>query len=850
MSTKAIHILKITSFTITALCLALFVYAIIVGDNLALPWQVENSYKTRPLLLEYFQLNGEAAGLYVDQIISWQKFTTGDIEYLAWPETILFGLFFLSLITITTVASYLDRFTYFIVSGVVVFVLIQLQLEELGISDPYMTYGTIGGYILGTYLFQSFYPQTKLWIRLLTSTLIYGALVAIILLVANMSHPHLVAITFGIMGPVIFATVFIVFIAGDNIFSLFKLTTQGTSNGKNSLKHFSIIGIIYVAITILIFLQRTGYTSFDIYLINPYVLLILSIISGFYAIEKKLHSIISLELKLIKNWLYPIGASLTLGLIAFAHLSVNDSIVSAIEWVIILSHMTFAITFFAYALANFIPPLIENLEVWPVFFKGLRAPVLIARFLGFVLFLGGMFYLNNRPYYQVKAGQYAMLAAAAEKFENPLLTDQYYKQTVFFDFYNFKANYSLARIAKREDEVKDIPIKLNNILKGAVSPKARVAYANYFGDRDLLYRELNALMSSPESFTSAEVKNNLGLSHYRYSNYDSAYKYFAVNQQASSLVSEANLAALNYDLAAQINFDTTVNYKYTDEINVMINRQALANAQSNIIAYELALNKDTLLEKDELFYLYNAALNQADTNKEFILQAIDFYLSNPKNDQFNSFLSIAKAVGHYNQGNVNVAFKTIESTIASSQGNAGFPYFVKAVWAFDQGQVELTIESLEAAQRNGYSEPQAKPFIDKLKVLNGYNEKADISTKLKALETKKGVLDSTTYIRELMDIANLNAFDESTTLAAIAGLKPYEVPESLIYDLLLSAIQVSPKSALLLEHYIYQCARSGLSNFGRTALGNIKSMVDEEMHAVIEQKFVAIQKARRERLIN
>ena len=64
-------------------------YALIIGDNLALPWEIETTFKTRPLLLEYFQLKGQAAGLYIDQIISWQKFTTGVILYLGWPETIL-----------------------------------------------------------------------------------------------------------------------------------------------------------------------------------------------------------------------------------------------------------------------------------------------------------------------------------------------------------------------------------------------------------------------------------------------------------------------------------------------------------------------------------------------------------------------------------------------------------------------------------------------------------------------------------------------------------------------------------------------------------------------------------------
>ncbi|MFY0591247.1 hypothetical protein [Roseivirga sp.] len=839
------NIFKAASFSIAGICLIYFIYALLTGDNLALPWEVDTTFKTRPLLLEYFQLNGESAGLYVDQIISWQKFYTGEIQFLGWPETIVFCLFFIALITVSTVVTYLDRFSYFITSGIIVFVLIQMRLEELGIAQEYLTYAVIGGYAIVSYLFHSFYPNTKLWIRISAITLLYGIILGVILLGTNLTNPHLVAISYGIIGPVILSTIFIVFIAGDNIFTLFKLTTQGSSNGKESFKHFLIIGTIYVWLAILIFLQRTGYINISLFEETPYVLLVFSMASGYFCIDRKLHSIQDIfGITLLKNWLYPISCSLVLGLIAFAHLTINDSIVNALEWVIILSHMTFGLVFFVYALANFVSPLFENIEVWPVFFQGLRAPVLVARFLAFVLFLGGMFYLDNRPYYQVKAGQYGMLAALGKKVGNDILTDQYYRQSVFHDFYNFKANYSLAQIAKRADEVESVPIKLNNILRGAESPKARIAYSNYYAERDLLYQELTTLLNSIESENSPEAKNNLGLSHYRYSNYDSAYNYFVNDLSANSVVSEGNLAALNYDLAAKIKFDTTVNYKYTNDINVMINRQALANAQGDVIPYNLSLNPDTILTRPALFYLYNAALNQSDTEKDFILQTIDYYLASSKNDQYNNFLLIARAVGHYNQGNVNEAFRSIENSIAASQASAGFPYFVKAVWAFDQGQVDLTIESLDNASKKGYYEPQVQPFVDGLKELNNYSEVADISDQLGALENEKINLDSATYIKRLKTIADLNAFDHKTTLSAIEKISVYNDKDPDIYSILLSAININSNSPELLTAYIYQCARSGYSSFGKTAIDRLETMVGAEKIIEVEDKFESIQKER------
>lgn len=849
MNSSATKYIKFLSYGLTIACFTLFVYALITGDNLSLPWNVEATFKTRPLLLEYFQLNGQAAGLYVDQIISWQKFTTGDIVYQGWPETILLIVFYLALVSITTLVSYFDRFSYFMISGVVVFTLIQLRLEELGISDPYLTYGIIGGYFITTYLFNSFFPQAKLWIRFLASLILYGSLITIIMLLTNVADPHLVTLSYGILSPIIFVTIFIVFIAGDNIFTLFKLTTQGSTNGKNSLKHFAIIGAIYVALAVLLFLQRTGYTELDIYFLNPYVLLVLSVVSGFYCIERKLEGLSdTLDLKLIRYWLYPVGACLLFALVAWAQLTVNDSIINAIEWVIIISHMTFGLAFYAYALINFIPPLMENLEVWPVFFKGLRTPILMVRLLAFILFLGGIFYLENRPYYQVKAGQFSMLASLAHEIDNELLTDQYYKQSVYFDFYNFKANYSLTRIAEGERELNEVPSQLRSILEASINPKARVALGNYYAERDMLYRELTTLMDSPESVTSGQTRNNLGLSHYRYTNYDSAYSYLEGNEGKSSVVSEANLAALNYDLAARVNFDTTVNYQHMDDIHVMINRQALANAQGNFIDFELELDNDTLLLKEDLFYLYNAALNQESTEKPKILEAIDYYLNSDKNDIYANFLLIAKAMALYNAGEINQAFNTINISIASNQGTAGFPYFTKAIWAFDQGQVDLTIENLEQAQKNGYNEPQAKDFVEKIKVLEAYAEKADISDLLDQLEEEKSVLDSAQYTERLLNIATKNAFDTETTLKAIEDLR--EVNEDEVYGILLEAIDVNVNSSELLEQYIYECARTGLSNFGRTALSKISTMVDATVYNEISERFNSLVAARRAQFLN
>lgn len=830
MNQQQLKFIKNLSWALAIGCLLLFAYSLWVGDNLALPWQVEATFKTRPLLLDYFSINGEPTGAYVDQLLSWQQFYTEDIQYLGWAENILIIVFALALISITTIASYLERFSYFLLSGVIVLMLTQLRLEELGIMQDYIIYVVLGGYALCTYTFQSFFPGTKFWVRLGSSVFFYGTLGLLITTADQIEYGHWVLISWGILSPMILIALFIVFIAGDNIYTIFRVTTSGATSGKNGLIHYSIAGLIYVAMPTMLFLQRTGNTNFDLSFISPEALLLLSTFSGFWSLKEKIEPMkLGIDVSIIRSWIYPIGTALTLTFWAFAKLTVNDSLENSMEWLVILSHLAFGIGLYAYALINFLPPLLENMKIWPLFYQGLRTPMLMVRLMSFAIFLGGIFYLENRPFYQAKAGQYAMLASLAEESDKPLLADQLYQQSIFYDFYNFKSNYSLTRMAERELEVNKIPEKLFAVLRGNSNPKSRVAYARFFNKRNERFRELNALMESREIFESEEVRNNLGIAHYGYTNYDSALVYFRMNP--SNVVSEGNLAALNYDFAKTINFDTTFSYSNPEEINIAINRQALANAQNRDIAFQYELAPDSLLNKENLFYLYNAALRKQNAAGPEVLAALDYYLGNFKNSQYNTFMLIAKSILLYNIDQVNDAFITLEEAISANNQGAGFPYFLKAVWAYDQGQADLTIESIENAQKRGYNDPQLKTFIDQLKTVQEYAETANISTILEEIRKQKNKVSASQYTNKLLEVANLNAFDEATTLAVFQELIELKADNMSIYNSLLNALKVKRESIELRKIYVLQCAEMGYGAFATTALRKLQEQMDQRSFA-------------------
>ena len=847
MNSATFNFLKYLSLSLAALAIVWFGYSWFTGDELTLPWQVESTFKTRPFLIEYFQINGKPGGVVADQIISWQKFRTGKLQYLVWPENLLLLTIGTVLIIGTLAITYLDRFSYFIFAGIVIFCFIQLRLEELGVADPYLTYGLIGGFLLLTYFFQAFKKTASVFVRLISILILYGIFFFLINYLPNMDYPYQVVLSFGIMGPLLWATLFIIFIAGDNVYSLFKLTTQGETQGKNGLIHFGVIGIIYVLLVALMFMEKNGDIRLNLFLIEPETILIASMISGYFSFDNKIKTInVSGDTFVLKDWLYPVLCTMTLAVIAYAKITANDGLENAIDWVILISHLAFGAAFFIYALINFIPALLDNLQVWPIFFQGPRTPMLTVRLFCIIMVVGGFLYLEFRPYRMAKSGQYTMLASLAEHIDNQLLADQYHKQSNFNEFYNFRSNYALAQKAKTEKEREEIPDRLIAILRGGENPKARVAISNYYAEREDLYRTLSTLMYSPESQYNDQVQNNLGLAHYGYQNYDSAYLYFTQSLGGGAFVSEGNLAALNYEMAAKVNFDTTINYEYENNIHLKLNRQALANAQSQYLPFSIELNPDTLLTREQLFYIYNASLSRKREDWQKVEEALSYYQSSFKNNQYNTFMLTAKAFLYYNSGQVNNAFRTLESVIASNIGASGFPYYVKAIWAFDQGQSDLTVESVNNSRKRGYDEAPLLTFMEDLKTVSEYNRTADISAQLSDLQSQRASLNKDDFTKGLVQIAQTNAFDVSNTLKAIDLLKQNEAENELVYNLLREALEVNDRSAELWEAYIYACAQNNLRVFGETALEKIENLVDVEQMKMIKTEFERILQEKRQ----
>ena len=810
-----------------------------IGDEFVLPWITDTEYVKSPLFLEYFSINGKPMGFELDQIVIWQQFKTGRYLFLEWPEYLLFAVTLIGFVVITVTITYLERFWYLVCAGIMVFVSINFGLDELAINDQYFGYVFIGSFLLLSYYFQSIKTNTSFAVRLAASFILFGGFTLVALFLSPIAHPTFVWLSYGLLAPLILAALYIFFVAGDNFFYLFKIATQNAPSGKNALIHFLVIGAVYILVLVLLFLNLTGQISLDIILINPYTILLVSVVSGYFVLKTKLEVVeAQIPFFLIKNLLYPALAAITLAVIAYAEITANDSLTAAIKMMIVAPHLAFAVVFYMYCFMNFTPDLLASKPAWKSFFKGERAPLLTAR-LGVMFFLVGvLFFLEYRPYYQIKAGQYNALGALSEKIENDLLAEQYYKQSIFYDYYGVRANYGLAMIEKANGNPAQATRRFKESILRSENHKPALALAQYYSDQDQLFNKLLSLKEIENGLDDQRVVNNLAIAHYEFAHLDTALILLErAYQSESTPIVASNFLALDLSLKESLNTDSVLqSTAHFEDYRTLTNRQAFANSTDVQPELKIKSAEDSFLLLDELYYLYNAALNSK-TSSKALIETFDRYIAYPRNIAIKDYLFLGKVIQLYNSGEVNETFNLLDQLIASYGQNTGLYSYMKAVWAYQQGAYELSFVFLGEAQSYNFDRNIIATTYSDFLAKSVDHPSTGLQQKWKDFESQQDNLSAEEKKQFLFGMASENSFDQTGTLKAIELLRAMDTTPEEIYELLQQAITVNKRGVPLYEAYIYQTLDIGLSFFGNSALETLSTFANKDDFERIKKQF-------------
>ena len=807
---------KWLAWSLLALSVVLLIIGLVVGSDWTLPWYISPTYVNAPLFIETFQAEGQSFGITLDQVLVWQHYQTGEMRYLGWPETILLVALLLTLLFIGVLITYLNRFWYLLSAGLGILLIIQLNLTELGFIPDFITIIAVVLFAATTYYFQNIRPDRPLGIRFVVLLLVFGLLTLALASFGKVVSPGYVTVSFGLFAPVLLSVLFLLFIGGDNVFALFRIATQNAPSGKNGLYHFLSISVVYLTMVILLFLDKIGEISMDLFLVNPSTLLLASTLSGYFALQHKLRSTeVEFPFPMLLQWAYPLMAGITLIMLFFGEITANNSLTDTLELGILLSHIAGGLVFIIYAFMNFTPRLMSGEKEEILFFKGDRAPLLTARILYVILIVGGVFYLDSRPYYQAQAARFNTLGALARHTVGDVLAKQYYQQGVFFDYFNFKANYPLARIERRENNPGEVIEKYSSPLQGKYDEKARVALANFYSDANQLFSKQLTLVSAPEATT--RLRNNLAIAEYELQRPDSALMLLATDLSDDTPVTMANWLALQYyqeDRLEELPAITSTDRR------VGINQQAMANRYGLQATGQIKLASDTFLLQDELFYLYNAGLNPNTEQSEALITTFDYYLANPRNNGLRDYLLLARALQAYKLGHVNDAFSNIQELRGLYPANENQYLSLLALWSAHHNAWVQAEEYLR--QITQWSQKEAlQQAIQRRQIPMAEPKAMDIDQLISSLPPK----DQAEWIKAN---AGGNAFNVDQVLELLNALEGIGLGKATQYEYIRDALTINPYDVRLNLAFIEIAIEAGLGSFAATALENLRGKIPEE----------------------
>lgn len=311
-------------------------------------------------------------------------------------------------------------------------------------------------------------------------------------------------------------------------------------------------------------------------------------------------------------------------------------------------------------------------------------------------------------------------------------------------------------------------------------------------------------------------------------------------EMQSSPVTASNFLAIDLAIHESLDLDSVIQKTstYTD-YRTKANRQALANTGSMSPEIQIALAADSFLLMDELYYLYNAALGtkRGDTT---LLNGLEYYANYQRNVAVSDYLLTAQAIQLYNLGRVNQAFLLLNEGIAQSGRQAGLYSYIKAIWAYHQGALDLSFVLLGEAQSYNFDRQVIARTYSNFVLRTIDNPAQGLKSDLEIFNQEKADLSEKEKEVGLRTIALKNAFDEENTLLAISELKKLNAEPEVIYEILQQAVQVNQRSVPIYEAYVYQTAEVGLSFFGRSALETMKEFTSaeeiERIEAALEQK--------------
>jgi hypothetical protein len=669
--------LYLFSFAVLLFTLCWYIVAYFIGNEALMQWEIIKDSHIVKTEIDSFQQYLLNFSFEADNYAISQTYQASPMQINTKTSYLLLGAVVIGLLLVITIATYLSNTWFFALLVPLVLYFVSLHIELKGISQynrqtPLLL--LFMAYMPLAYYFQSFATHVSLRIRLAVFASITCFLAVAISIYSKNTYPAIFLANSGLIVPMALSALFLALNGHEIIRGLLWLVIRaGGGTSGNTHLHFVVVSFVYLLNLLYAYFHYVKGYDWGIFFLEPLWVLPISVMLGVWGFARRQVQYDNLLDFAPKGALLYNGlAIITLATAAYGFSSGNDSLQSAFVDIVMFTHLAFGGSFVLYTLSNFLPLLKQGKDIHKVIYKPYRLDYLWVLIGSGLLIAAAVFYTNYSTYQKMQAAYYNSLGDAYKQEGNLKFSEFEYQHALEYDFGNYKSNYSLAGLAKEQNDYK---ATLYHYQKCLARTKEPFIYANvsemYLQNEQFLDALLKLREGIKKFPQSGELANNFALLFSRTSIADSTLFYF---EKARQLAADPKVPAANllYWLSKK---NTTVS---PDSLHVLIKTEKDATISGNeLVIYNqnkrdfnqaLQANylQDSILQPDQLCYLYNYTLNKVGGADTTMLAPIRKYNSKEENAHYTPFFNLALALKHRAVGNGEEAFRYFERSYDES----------------------------------------------------------------------------------------------------------------------------------------------------------------------------------------
>ncbi|MBK8290817.1 MAG: hypothetical protein IPK96_07500 [Flammeovirgaceae bacterium] len=680
-----------------------FWYSYILTPAPVITWQYYQELQQEEIPIRFVQIGLHSLPVQADIfMISEAQLGSQLTPNLTASYIFLFSILIFILVSLTLITT-LNRFWFLIGVGTFSLVLISLQIEVLevfGLTNKIPTATILILIIALAYYFQAFRSQTSFVIRLLSLTLLFLILGAVLVQFSQVQNPLLHISVNGYTAGFILSLVFVLMIGPEIPAAFVSILTQSTRQTK-SLRHFLILTGFYLLNLLLAYGINTGYLESNIWVIDFFFLFTISSVLGIWGFRQREAQYASI----LPADPYGIYLILSLALLSFSTMgyllaTANDVVINLLKDMVMYSHLGYGIIFLLYIISNFGSMLSKNLQVYKVLYKPTTMPYFTFRMMGLITCLAFLVLDTSwrTPINQIYAAYYNGYGDLYYTQGDSELAEGFYNKSVFYRNQNHHAHYALASIQSARLELQKERLELAE----ATGNPTEFAFLNLSESYLRTGNPLQSLMilkQAKEEFpTSGIVHNALGLVFSKLKISDSALLSFqeARKSRATKEMAETNLLATSAKFKLAYPADSLLQLIGSQKLGPRANTLALANLQNLPIEVEYISPADSVISVTEATFICNYFINQLYTVDTVHLAHAISLARKPVNEYFKEAILVAASQAYYAQGEVKRAFD-LTREVAYSSGRGKY-FSLLGMWALDQNNPQIAANYFEIAK--------------------------------------------------------------------------------------------------------------------------------------------------------